>query len=663
MILAALHQVDKHYGEQTVLASAHVELRAGQRLALIGRNGSGKTTVLRLLAGAETPDGGDVFVRPDVTLGVLDQDPRFDEGVTVGEVADEAFGELDAMEAELERLEGAGLDDPATYEAWEPLHERFERRGGYARRARRDAVLHALGFAGRTEEPVRRLSGGERTRLGLARLLMAQPDLLLLDEPTNHLDLAMRAWLEGFVARYPGTAVLVSHDRAFLDGACDTTAEIDRGEMRVMSGPPSVYRIARAEQARIEARTRANQAKERERLASAAAQMKQWAGQNAKLHRRARAMERRVERYETSMLDEAQPDAPTTRFTFPCPDSVDLVLHAEHLTARYDRTLFEDVSVVVRRGERVAITGPNGAGKTTFLRVLLGERASDDPRARVAWGVRVKVAYYDQDLAGVDPDATLIEELIRLVGDVEAHNLLGRFLFPYEAQFKRVRDLSGGERARVALLKLTLAQANVLVLDEPTNHLDVEMIEALEAALAAFEGTVLLVSHDRRFLDALANRVWEVDDGRFLTYEGDWSFYGRKRDERRGLEATERAEATSARSQPAPTTRPPDALTPWQQRRERERLEGEVARLEATLAEVVAELHAVSAAMAPTPGAAEGGASIVGGAQGQGAERLAELGSRHDEVERALLEAIAAWERLEVALDDGAPDRRVRADG
>ncbi|MDA0700595.1 MAG: ABC-F family ATP-binding cassette domain-containing protein, partial [bacterium] len=499
MILAALHRVDKHHGEQSVLEGVHLELRPGERLALIGRNGAGKTTVLRLLAGRETADAGEVFRRPEVTFGLLDQAAMFEgeDGptLTIGAVADASFQDLDAMERELARWEARGLDDPEVYACWDELHQHFERRGGYARRARRDSVLHALGFAGREGDPVARLSGGERTRLGLARLLMAQPDVLLLDEPTNHLDLAMRGWLEGFVARYPGAAIIVSHDRAFLDGACDRTAEVDRGELRVMPGNPSSYRVARAEQARIETRTRANEARERERLATAAERMKRWAGQNEKLHRRARAMERRVERFETEMLVDARPDAPTTRFQFPCPEAADMVLHAAHLSARYDRTLFDRVEVVVRRGERVAVTGPNGAGKTTLLRTILGERPSDDPRAKIQWGSRVRVAYYDQDLGGLDPDARMIDELVRIVGDVVAHDLLGRFMFPYLAQFKRVRDLSGGERARLALLKLTLAEANVLVLDEPTNHLDVEMIEALEAALAAFEGTLLLVSH------------------------------------------------------------------------------------------------------------------------------------------------------------------------
>ena len=640
MILAALQRVDRYHGEQTVLAGASLELRPGERLALIGRNGSGKTTILRLLAGREAPDGGEAYRRPEVSFGLLDQDGRFagDEavGLTVGEVADAAFRELDAMESALARLEGAGLDDPQAYARWDTLHQRFERRGGYARRARRDAVLHALGFVGREDDPVAQLSGGERTRLGLARLLMAQPDVLLLDEPTNHLDLAMRAWLEGFVARYSGAAVLVSHDRAFLDGACDRTAEVDRGELRVMPGNPSAFRAARAEQARIEDRTRTNEARERARLSEAAARMKRWAGQNEKLHRRARAMERRLERYETAMLPEARPEAANTRFRFPCEPTVDLVLHAEHLTARYDRTLFEDVELVARRGERIVITGPNGAGKTTLLRTLLGERASDDPRARIRWGTRVRAAYYDQDLGGLDPEARLIDELVRLVGDLRAHDLLGRFLFPYEAQFKRVDQLSGGERARLALLKLTLAEANVLVLDEPTNHLDVEMIEALEAALQEFDGTLLMVSHDRRFLEALAGRVWEVEDGRLEDYEGDWDFYLRKRRERRDTREDAAVERPAAAQPPRSLgagSLGTDDRSPWRLRRELERWEAEVERLETELEEVRAWLADTAAEAHP----GDGPARLDPG-------RLAELGRRHDALEADLLAAMGAWE-------------------
>jgi ATP-binding cassette, subfamily F, member 3 len=648
MILAALHDAAKWYGEQTVLDGVTLELRPAERLALIGRNGAGKTTVLRLLAGVETPDGGSVYLRPGVTLGVLDQAPTFDDDATVGSVADTAFAELDALEAELAALEARGLDDPDVFGRWEILHDTFERRGGYVRRARRDAVLHALGFAGREGDRAAALSGGEVTRLGLARLLMAQPDVALLDEPTNHLDMAMRSWLEGFLRGYPGAVVLVSHDRAFLDGACDRTAEVARGAIRIRPLPPTAYREAEAEQRRIEAATRANQERELVRLEAAAEQMMRWAGQNEKLARRAKSIERRAERFEATMLDEDPGPERTMRFAFPASPSGETVLVAEALTARYEKTLFEDVAVTVRRGERIVLVGPNGAGKTTFLRVVTGERSSDDPRAAVRWGARVRVAYYDQTLSRFDGEATLVETLVRLVGERRAHDLLGRFMFPYEAQFKRVADLSGGERARLALLELTLAEANVLVLDEPTNHLDLEMIEALEAALAAYEGTLLVVSHDRRLLAGVASRVWEIEDGRFEDYEGDWAFYSRKRPERRRApEAT--ADAGPARGTPVVVKADDDPRSTWQLGRDREACEAEIERLESELDEAQVALDAAASEAAASAGADH--------------RTLAEAGERYRAAEGALLEAMARWAVVDDLLHGRAvsTERRVAA--
>ncbi|HEX7003116.1 MAG TPA: ABC-F family ATP-binding cassette domain-containing protein [Trueperaceae bacterium] len=630
MVLAALQSVDKYYGGQTVLENATLELRPLARTALIGRNGSGKSTILRLLAGLEQADGGQVYVRPQVGLGMLEQDPGGEPGQSVLELCEASFAGLDALEAQLQQLEKLGLDDPETYGRWETLHERFERRGGYERRARRDMVLHALGFRGREGDEAHVLSGGEKTRLGLARLLMTQPDVLLLDEPTNHLDMEMRGWLEGYLSRYPGAALIVSHDRAFLDGACSATAEISLGVLRTHDGNPSSYRAARAEQERIEAATRANERRELERLESAARQMKQWAGQNEKLHRRAKAMEKRVERFESGMLEDAPPGERTTRFRFDAGLSGEIVLQASHLSKSFGKDLFEDVDVTVRKGERIALLGPNGAGKTTFLRILLGEEPSDDPRGRVVFGSRVRVGYYDQELAGVDPQKTLIEEMIRLVGDTEAHNLLGNFLFPFDAQYKRIADLSGGERARLALLKLTLANCNLLVLDEPTNHLDVEMIEALEAALVQFEGTVLLVSHDRRFVSQTANLIWELADGSFEQYEGDLEFYLRKRDERRQPRAvTEEAEHTrSSGRTPGPSR--------WKLERKLEELERRVTGLEERIAELDETLARPD--------------SLSAG-------EIAEAGRRHQELEEELIEAMASWEETQEALGERLAER------
>src|SRR5690554_2964030 len=587
MLLAAIHAVEKVYGEQVVLQDATLELRDGDRVALIGRNGSGKSTILKLLARLEEPDAGRVFTAEDVTLAHLEQDPQFDDVQTVVDVAQRAFQELDVLEERLKELETAGLDDPELFRRWEALHATFERRGGYARRARRDAVLSALGFAHRHDQPVRQLSGGERTRLGLAQLLMAQPDVLLLDEPTNHLDVEMRQWLEGHLARYPGAALIVSHDRAFLDGAASRTAEVSRGRLRVGPGNPSAFRAARAEAERLQAMQRANEEKERDRLQAATDQMKRWAGQNAKLHRRAKAMQKRVERFEAEMVEEVERGERTLRFAFDADESGAIVLTGEHPTKRFDgRTLFEAVSCELRQGDRVALVGPNGAGKSTLLKMIIGQLPSDDPLGQVRTGARVRLGYYDQELRGVNGQNTLFEELLQRMGDVEAHNALGRFLFPYEAQFKRIDDLSGGERARLSLLDLTLGRYNLLVLDEPTNHLDVEMISALEAALQAYEGTLLFVSHDRRFLEALAERVWEVRDGRFEAYEGDWGYYQRHA-RRAGVGGAEAATGQNGRSTSgeAATVALPARRGPsrWQLERRLEALEEEIGAPEARL--------------------------------------------------------------------------------
>ncbi len=634
MVLAALYGVDKFYGDQVVLEHAALELTAGSRLALIGRNGAGKSTLLRLLMEREEPDGGRVFIRTNVHVAMLSQDPHFAAGATVHDVAEAAFGELDAMEQTLQGFEQSGLDDPTTYERWETLHDTFTRRGGYERRARRDAVLDALGFRGREHEGAAHLSGGEKTRLGLAQLLMTQPDVLLLDEPTNHLDMAMREWLEGYLGRYPGGVVLVSHDRAFLDGAATATAEIALGTLRTFDDIPTRYREHREEQLRIEAATRANQQKEYDRLEQAATQMKKWAGQNAKLHRRAKSMEGRLERYAQEMVAETESDDRSVRFRFAhAVSNADVVLQASNLSKSFgDTTLFDDVTLTVRQDERIALVGPNGAGKSTFLKTLLGDMPSDDPSAALQFGARVRVGYYDQELRGVDPDLTLIEEMIRMVGDVEAHNLLGRFLFPYDAQYKKIADLSGGERARLALLKLSLHEYSLLVLDEPTNHLDVEMIETLEAALDAFDGTLIVVSHDRRFIERIATRVWELRNGDLIDFEGDWNFFLRKQRERRAAlddaDAKESAERRAERQKTSDAHAPqaPKLPSRWKLERRLEALEAQIDDLETTLAELNDKLANPEAL------------------NGEDFGELGELGAQHADVEATLLSVMAEWE-------------------
>ncbi|HET8984161.1 MAG TPA: ABC-F family ATP-binding cassette domain-containing protein, partial [Trueperaceae bacterium] len=471
-------------------------------------------------------------------------------------------------------------------------------------------------------------------------------------------DIDMRGWLENYLKRYPGAAIIVSHDRAFLDMACSRTVEMSRGTLRGGEGNPTEFKTAMAEADRIQAATRANQERELQRLEASAEQMKRWAASSEKLAKRARGMVRRAERYEDRMIDSVAGAERTTRFTFDSDPSGDIVMTARHFTKTFEKELFRDVTVELRAGDRVALVGPNGAGKTTFLRMLLGQLASDDPRAGVNTGSRVRLGYYDQELRGVDPDATLFEELLKRVNNAEAHNLLGRFLFPYEAQFKLVRDLSGGERARLALLDLTLSRCNLLVLDEPTNHLDLEMIEALEDALAVYQGTLVIVSHDRRFLEGLVTRVWEVRGGRFEEYEGDWDFYLRKRLVRSspaGQTVPSGSSSGSAgsaepdtrdRGAPAPVAADGAVagLTRWQMQKRLVEVEKEIATLEGELDRVSAGLAAPASAV--TPALLAGLAISPTRPNPSEAEIVAELGSRHASLESELLVLIDEWHQL-----------------
>jgi ATP-binding cassette subfamily F protein 3 len=622
MLLAALQQVEKFFADQTVLNHATLELRATSRIALIGRNGAGKSTILNLLAHRIEPDKGEVFRREGVTVAKLEQDPAFPSDLNILEISERAFAELDTLEKELQKLE-PNLADHHVYEQWEKLHEVFERRGGYERRSRRDAVLYALGFRGREAQRASSLSGGEKTRLGLAQLLMAQPDVLLLDEPTNHLDMEMREWLEGYLSRYPGAVLLVSHDREFLDKACNETSEIALGKLRSYPGNPSAYRDYRAEQLEIEEATRKNETKEYERLQAMTRQMKIWGGRSEKLAKRALSMQKRTERFAETMLEDADPEQGTTRFRFDCEDSGDIVLQVQNLEKTYGgKKLFSDVDLTVRQGEHIALVGPNGAGKSTFIKVLLGDVNSDNHGAVLRYGSRVRVGYYDQELRGVNPENTLIAEMIRLVGDKEAHNLLGRFMFPYDAQYKLIKDLSGGERARLALLKLTLGRYNFLILDEPTNHLDVEMIEALEDALALYSGTLLVISHDRRFIEATTDLIWELGNGDLTTYPGDWQYYLSKQSR---MNEAKTVASQSPRPAPPPLNPAPRTPSKWQLEKDVKLLEEEVHALEAELAQVTEKL-ADTVNLKP--------------------DEIAAFGKRHHELEALLLEKMTAWEAV-----------------
>ena len=589
-MLAGLRDVDKFYGGQDVLRGVNLAIELGDRLALVGRNGAGKTTVLRLLAHTEEPNGGKVVIGPGVAIGLLEQDPTFLASATILETVEGAFSELDDLETRLRTLE-VGLALNASHDRlteYHELEEHYRLRGGYARGSRRDMVISALGFTGRESQAVDGLSGGERTRLALARLLVAQPEILLLDEPTNHLDIVMVEWLEGFLRAYPGAILVVSHDRAFLDNLATTTVLVSRATLRSYPGNYSAYRAARDQELKTQAATFENERRELERLEAMTAQMKIWGGRNEKLANRARAMEKRLERFSEGMTEAPPAPEVAARVRFTAGQSGEIVLLAGHVTRGFgERSLFTGLDLTVRRGERIAIVGRNGTGKSTLVKTLLGFEPSDDLRGFTRLGSRVRLGYYDQQLRGVDPTRTLFQEVLALVDtDQDARDLLGAYLFPFEAQFKLVSQLSGGERARLALLKLSLEEHNLLVLDEPTNHLDVEMLESLEAALEKFAGTLIIVSHDRRFVQNVANQVWLLEDGEFTAYPGGYSYYREKYEEARQAARNAAPEAPREVSEPPKVRRG----NPWVLKRQVEELERRVEALEAEKSALAVEL-------------------------------------------------------------------------
>ena len=615
----ALQDVVKDYGTRAVLDGVSLQIGAGDRLALVGRNGAGKSTLLKILTGQVLPDAGALRRAHDVRVRSLAQDPVFPEGASIDAVLEAAFSDLDELERELDaaaaEMEGG---TPESIERHAALLEHFARRGGYERRSRKAGVTLAFGFRGREGEAVAGLSGGERTRLGLAALLVENPDVLLLDEPTNHLDIEMVEWLERFLSGYRGAMLLISHDRAFLDAVSTQTAYLSRSQLKVYPGNYSFFREALEADLERQRQRAALDSRAIGSLQASADRMKIWGLGMSKLARRAKSMQTRVDRLKAAATAPPPPaERRLSNIVFHAPQSGDLVLDARHLSKSVGgRQLFKDVNVQLRRGERAALIGRNGAGKTTLLRLLLGLTPSDDPRVQLRSGARVSLGYYDQQLRGVDEEATLYDEARSYVQkDAQAHDLLGTYLFPYDQHDKRVSTLSGGERARLALLKLAQEDHNFLVLDEPTNHLDIEMLETLEGALDDFSGTLLMISHDRRLVENLAERIWLIEDGQFYEYPGGYAYYKEKHRPAEVEAAAEVARPQAVKAPPAPKGR-----SLWQLRRDAETLEAEIAGLEAELS------AAHSALSAAAPGS-----------------DFAELGRRAHGLEQALEQSMERW--------------------
>ena len=534
MILSC-QNISKAFVENQVLKNVSFHIEDHEKAAIVGINGAGKTTLLRIIVGEMTPDDGQVVLAKDKTLGYLAQNSTVDTSHTI-------YEELLSVKADLLRLEekirecennmkhadGDALED--LMKQYTSLTHAFETGGGYLYRSELVGVLKGLGFTeDEFSKPVATLSGGQKTRVALGRLLLQNPDLIILDEPTNHLDMNSIAWLETYLLNYKGAVLIVSHDRYFLDRIAGKVIEIDQSKATTFMGNYSDYAVKK-EQLRVAAwNAYMNQQREIKHQEEVIEKLKSF--NREKSIKRAESREKMLDKIEViEKPSEVRTDMKLT--LMPRILSGNDVLTVEHLSKSFDsHKLFTNVNFEIKRGEHVAIIGDNGSGKTTLLKILNGLVPADQGTFRL--GSNVEIGYYDQEHHVLHSEKTLFEEIsddYPYLNNTQIRNVLAAFLFTGEDVFKRISDLSGGERGRVSLAKLVLSNANFLILDEPTNHLDIMSKEILEDALNGYEGTILYVSHDRYFINRTAHRILDLTEGQFVSYVGNYDYYLEKHD-------------------------------------------------------------------------------------------------------------------------------------
>ncbi len=534
MILLSLQGVKKSFGTNEVLRDASLVLQEGQRMGLVGVNGCGKSTLMKIIAGLETADDGAITMQKGIQLGYLAQQGMVDESKTVLEEMESVFEPVMRMEEEMRSLEcqmaEAAQDEALLHRLgsrYDQLTRTFEKSNGFGWRSTVQGVLAGLGFRKEQQsQPARLLSGGERTRLCLARMLLTEPDLLLLDEPTNHLDLKSIAWLEDYLRTYRGAVLLVSHDRYFMDHVCDRMCELLLGTTECYDGNYTAYMEQRAQRFEIRMKAYEMQQKEIARQQAIIARYRRF--NREKSIRAAESREKRLEKMDR--LEKPQ-DESAIHFHFDCRRRTgEDVLMIEELKKGFDqRVLFDHVKMHLRAGDRVALIGDNGVGKSTLFKCLIGEEKPDGGTIRL--GAGVDIGYYDQHQAHLHENKTVLDEVwddFRRLDQTEVRGALGMFLFTGDDVLMPISTLSGGEKGRVALTKLMLRKDNLLLLDEPTNHLDMDSREVLEDALEGFPGTILAISHDRYFINRFANKVCVLENGGIREYLGNYDDYYEK---------------------------------------------------------------------------------------------------------------------------------------
>ena len=511
---------------ENLLEGLSFEIQEGECVAILGRNGCGKTTLFKILTGEMDYDEGEVYVNPNKRLGLISQIPRFPEGYTVEGVLRSAYAVLTATKRKMEELEasmtaGVTADQLREYDV---LVNRFQAGGGYEMDVEVDKICNGLGITSdQRTQLFDSLSGGEKTRVNLARLLLEKTDILLLDEPTNHLDLKSVEWLEGYINTFKGTVLAISHDRYFLDVVADRVIEIVDGHAEFYTGNYTFYMEEKQARFNLQLKQYEQEQAKLKQLGYTVERMKGWGINNRTLYRRAMSIQHRMERIKKTEKPKTER---TMKASFAEKDfSGDVVFTVKNMEKSFgERTLFSDISLRVEGGERIAILGDNGTGKSTFLKCLLGE---EDCAGKIQFGPTVKWGYLPQIIKFANPKRTLYDTMLyeKNCTPQTVRDRLGAFLFQGEDVFKTVETLSGGEQSRLRLCMLMDEKINLLVLDEPTNHLDIASREWVEAAIEEFEGVLLFVSHDRYFIEKFAERIWLLEDGTIRDFNCGYAKY------------------------------------------------------------------------------------------------------------------------------------------
>ncbi len=574
MIVLSASDLTKTYGTDVIIKGADFHINGGDRVGLVGRNGAGKTTLLNMLTGELRPDGGRIYMPAGLRMGYLRQRDNFGGDMTVMEAVESIFEPLRRLEEQIASaadMVAQTPEDRALLLRLDSLQQEYEMRGGYTYKSEMTGILSSMAFGPEYyDKKIGTLSGGERTRLALAALLLEKPDLLILDEPTNHLDIGMLKWLEQYLSSYRGSMIIVSHDRYFLNRTVNRIFEIEHHRLRTYDGNYDEYLEKKRQQSEAEMRAYENQQREISRQEAMIRAMKERGTEH--LAKRARSREKRLDMIERIEKPKSAEDSMKIRFEQDFQSGSDVIM-AEDLSKSFGegknrRKLFDHVSLDIKRGEKICIVGQNGIGKTTLLKIIMNEIRPDSGRIRA--GHNVTFGYYDQGQMLLDPSNTVLEEMkntYRLYTDTKMRSILGRFLFKGDDVFLKVRDLSGGEKARLSLLKMMLGGANTLILDEPTNHMDIESKEVFEEALAEFPGTAVIVSHDRYFLQKIPDRILELTPDGMVEYLGKYDYYMEKKDRIESGKKYLESMASSEKQEGAGENDREKALSPEEQRR------------------------------------------------------------------------------------------------